>query len=291
MQRKNAPANLAQPQNTKDFVLKAIKGKGHGMIAMRNFKKGEKVSMGCDVLMRMSESDSLAEVYRNASLEDKLAFLALANQMDPKISELRTAALISGAGQHNGSMKEVESIWDTNCYSREEHRHEVTVIYRMGSRFNHSCVPNCEIEDGDFDDETETFLQIQKPVKSGEELVVTYLPDETAEDDLCTRRSYLWEGWGFHCECTKCSKEARKEKCGCIKCAAEELPDSDETSSNSSSDSEVDDSRRQRQRRHQKPPSIRLPGAGATESLHAAAKFARGRKLGVKTVLVTAGGL
>jgi hypothetical protein len=46
----SAVAKFAQ-RAPRPFQLQEVKGKGHGIIALRNFRKGEKVSMGNDVFM------------------------------------------------------------------------------------------------------------------------------------------------------------------------------------------------------------------------------------------------
>jgi hypothetical protein len=55
-------------------------------------------------------------------------------------------------------------IWDTNAYTRYgKDGQEYEVIYRMGARFNHACVPNCKTTDGETFDES--FLQIYRDVQ------------------------------------------------------------------------------------------------------------------------------
>jgi hypothetical protein len=92
----------------------------------------------------------------------------------------------------------------------------------MGSRFNHSCLPNCEIEDGS--DVEDTYLRIHRNIQEGEEMVVTYLSDELMAADLTERRNYLFDSWGFHCECVKCAKQAAKTECACQICTSAPSP-------------------------------------------------------------------
>lgn len=197
-------------RKNRGFVLRAIKGKGFGICATRDFVKGKLVPMGRDVLVCRAEGESSAQVWERTSYQNKLAFLALANQTDLSTSVRRTAI---GAEEADASVEELDSIFDTNCYARDHG----DVIYRMGSRFNHSCQPNCEIEDGS--DVEETYLRIHRNIQEGEEMVVTYLSDEIMAADLTARRNYLFESWGFHCECVKCTKQAAKTECTCQVCS------------------------------------------------------------------------
>ena len=184
-------------RKNKGFVLKPLPGKGFGIVSTKAFQKGKRVSIGNDVLMYRSERahETLATAFMRLSRDDKRAVLSLANQSDPETSKRRAAA---GVDDEDGySMEEVQEIWDTNCYAREDGE----CIYRMGSRFNHSCRPNCEIDPDDTgqwpDDCDECFLQIHRNIKAGEEMVVTYLTETETNWDLSKRRSHIWENWVY----------------------------------------------------------------------------------------------
>jgi hypothetical protein len=59
----SAVAKFAQ-RAPRPFLLQEVKGKGHGIIALRNFRKGEKVSMGNDVFMLKGPDEQVSFAIR-----------------------------------------------------------------------------------------------------------------------------------------------------------------------------------------------------------------------------------
>ena len=91
-------------RKNRGFALRAIKGKGFGICATRDFAKGKRVPMGRDALVCRAEGESSADVWARTPHDDKLAFLALANQTDLPTSVRRTAI---GAEAVEASIEEV----------------------------------------------------------------------------------------------------------------------------------------------------------------------------------------
>jgi hypothetical protein len=64
----SAVAKFAQ-RAPRPFQLQEVKGKGHGIIALRNFRKGEKVSMGNDVFMLKGPDEQVSFAIRSVLLQ------------------------------------------------------------------------------------------------------------------------------------------------------------------------------------------------------------------------------
>ncbi len=77
---------------------------------------------------------------------------------------------------------------------------KLTAIYSLSSLFNHSCEPNVGLRAPRPSNEV-TWLTL-RPVSEGEELLISYVPTDM---DLHERRSALKSGYGFECNCPKCS--------------------------------------------------------------------------------------
>lgn len=77
-------------------------------------------------------------------------------------------------------------------------------IYPMYSFINHDCEPNVRYE---IDDKLRLKVYARKPIKSGEELLTTYV---NPLHGVKLRRRELRVNWGFLCQCDRCTKELAK---------------------------------------------------------------------------------
>lgn len=84
-------------------------------------------------------------------------------------------------------------IWEANNFA--------TGVFEIASRFNHSCTPN--VDKNWNEDLKKTQFMVIRDVKQGEELSVSYLPDDW-EFDRVERLAKLKLGWGFDCDCLLC---------------------------------------------------------------------------------------
>ena len=79
-----------------------------------------------------------------------------------------------------------------------------TAVYDEISQINHSCRHNCEVHF--LSDNHEATLVAKRAIGTGEELFISYIPDnETANVE--ERRASLRD-YGFECDCVKCGPEA-----------------------------------------------------------------------------------
>lgn len=73
-------------------------------------------------------------------------------------------------------------------------------IYIVVSKLNHSCCPNCDIKFRD----SSAILVTERPLEAGEQLFISYVDDKLSRSQ---RRQLLRDGWGFECNCDRCSSE------------------------------------------------------------------------------------
>lgn len=79
-------------------------------------------------------------------------------------------------------------------------------MYYMLCRFNHSCTPNIDYY---IDDDEMTCGEALSPIKKGEQLFISYLPEADLAEDVKTRKTITQETWKFPCKCQKCAAESQ----------------------------------------------------------------------------------
>ncbi len=75
-------------------------------------------------------------------------------------------------------------------------------LYLVASYFNHSCYPNVALL-------RKNNLAVCKailPIRKGDQLFVTYVPDSEECETKKGRANYLHDTYGFNCNCTLCVK-------------------------------------------------------------------------------------
>lgn len=88
-----------------------------------------------------------------------------------------------------------------------------------GSRFNHSCAPNCTRVA--LKNNGERAFVTLRPVAIGEELTLSYLPSRMEVMGTVVRRRHLWLSRGFLCNCDRCFEpQDILRQVSCPECAA-----------------------------------------------------------------------
>ncbi|EAN86579.1 hypothetical protein C3747_21g332 [Trypanosoma cruzi] len=80
-------------------------------------------------------------------------------------------------------------------------------VYALQSAFNHSCDPNVSVSN--VDGTHDITLRTLRPVKSGEELTITYIPLENTTPE---QRNEKLKGYFFTCRCLRCQEENNGER-------------------------------------------------------------------------------
>lgn len=74
-----------------------------------------------------------------------------------------------------------------------------SAVYMLPSFYNHDCDPNMHII---WIDNAEARLKALRDIEAGEELRICYID---ASMDVEARQTILTQGYGFHCQCLRCS--------------------------------------------------------------------------------------
>ena len=92
-----------------------------------------------------------------------------------------------------------------NCITIQDGDTDIaTGLFGLGSIFNHSCQPNCEIAQKMEDRSGYGIFQTINEIKEGDELCIQYAGmNDTYQD----RQNYLMWVYGFQCQCSKCLAE------------------------------------------------------------------------------------
>ncbi|KAL8275132.1 hypothetical protein Esti_001011 [Eimeria stiedai] len=73
-------------------------------------------------------------------------------------------------------------------------------VYVLQACCNHSCVPNCAVENGG---DACICLKAERRIEAGEELTIAYVPLSLAQP----QRQCLLDGYQFICDCMRCQEE------------------------------------------------------------------------------------
>ena len=93
-----------------------------------------------------------------------------------------------------------------NCITIQDGEQDIaTGLFGLGSFFNHSCAPNCQIIQKMEDKSGYGIFQTISDVKEGEELCIQYAGQNDTYQD---RQNYLMWMYGFQCQCSKCVAES-----------------------------------------------------------------------------------
>lgn len=79
---------------------------------------------------------------------------------------------------------------------------QASTVYIILSYFNHSCAPNIHLLEG----ENHAIGITIRPIKKGQQLFVTYTADFSGEKSSTFYQRYLFEKFGFRCNCERCKE-------------------------------------------------------------------------------------
>lgn len=177
-----ASASLAGPP----FRVGPLDGKGIGVVASRDIKAGELLSSEAPVVYWDSNDSWLT---RSRSIQKQ--FDGLPPQTRDAVLELHDAHAVGG-------QKTLGGIVSTNSHTKKGT--SAGVLCLECSRFNHSCVPNCEQSWNE--DLQEVHIFASRDVRKGEELQIYYVDVRKSSED---RTSELLDKYRFCCDCPACT--------------------------------------------------------------------------------------
>ncbi|TID21701.1 hypothetical protein E6O75_ATG05096 [Venturia nashicola] len=174
------------------FEVRETEGKGLGIFAKEDIRRGTLV-LSETPLFSFNSSDgttdaALLSAFANLPSLETQAYLDLHAYLPPDYPVVN----ISEEG------RKVLGVYSANAWAGG--------VVDLGSRFNHSCVPNVHLS---HDPRTQIYdFRLVRDVKAGEELTASYislfLTRKERQDNLVR--------WGFECACPACEKTTDGKK-------------------------------------------------------------------------------
>lgn len=210
------PQPQAQPTPCGDarhlIEIRDSPGKGRGIFAKANIPRGTRI-LAESALLKANcganedpTAEAILQAFGNLSPSQQASYLELhayACHPDKQTLESQT-------GQTWDEMPELHrkvlGIYTANSFDNS-----VDSVFLLGSRFNHSCLPNTtHIFNPALDQET--FHTIQD-IGAGEELLISYID---GSNWVKSKRQQCLQEWGFECNCPACEDtpegRAKEEK-------------------------------------------------------------------------------
>ncbi|KAI1103008.1 SET domain-containing protein [Jackrogersella minutella] len=182
---KNFPIAASSAEITLPFHVDEVPGKGVGIVADRNIRKGEVILVRTPALM----VQTAPHVEMEQGARDVLYNIAV-----DKLPEKGNALFMGQMG------RDIHDKIETNCFqvyidgANESGSH--LGCYPEISRFNHDCRPNIHYRIVNM---THTTVAA-RDIEAGEELSISYIELKLSREE---RRSRL-RRWGFECSCSHC---------------------------------------------------------------------------------------
>lgn len=165
------------------FEIKEIEGKGMGVVATRDIKAGELILKETPLVTHSNGAPTavLEQLVSTLSESDKDAYNSL--YVNPSLAWL----------------PRIMAVFKTNAIGLGENA-DIGGVFVEGSRFNHSCRPNCShMWDKKFGVQ---WLIAGREIKQGEEICIFY---NVMREPREVRQRWLKEMFGFDCNCEACS--------------------------------------------------------------------------------------
>ncbi|KAF9346707.1 hypothetical protein BGX26_001788, partial [Mortierella sp. AD094] len=169
------------------YIVKDVPGKGKGMFATRDIKRGTCVISEKPLVCVGPSLPKTLPTVASMSKKNIKSFLALRNiysqeEMTEVAGIIKTNALPLGENSENGG------------------------VYRVISRINHSCAPNVR---HNWNPRTEKeYIRAMEDIPAGSEILTDYiLPLLTREE----RQKMLLQDFRFTCQCRICDVASSKE--------------------------------------------------------------------------------
>jgi len=185
------------------FKAVDLPGKGCGVVAFRDIKRGELI---------LSE-EPLIQLpwwirHSHCPYKEKKTFLENSvRHMDKKKRDGFWS--LHDSKVEDGERKTIDGIWRTNNFAlgASGPRADNGLFLKI-SRFNHSCDPTGEFRWNKARGRQE--IRAVRDIKAGTELTISYFTYQIAVLSQAERRQFLWDHYGFPCDCTPCSLQGEE---------------------------------------------------------------------------------
>ncbi|KAK4239850.1 hypothetical protein C8A03DRAFT_32043 [Achaetomium macrosporum] len=195
--------------NPAKFEMRAIPGKGMGLIATAYIQRGD---------LLMAENPSLMVDYRAFNELTKVQYTSLQGHAVSNLPSSHSAIVLNLSAHttdtsHLTLEEHVDLIASTNCFDidpdegDEDQHNSFYSLFPAIARFNHDCRPNADYV---FSHRTlAQYIYAARDIAPGEELTISYI------NPLMSRaeRQGRLKQWGFECACPLCTLDgARREE-------------------------------------------------------------------------------
>lgn len=193
------------------FTIKTTEGRGLGIYATRTIRAGERILEERPLLAAIqtngeSNLDAVLSIYRSLSVEKQQAYLSL--HPAPDLKQLLLDHCMQQSDDHELAdlVATITAILKTNSFTFGRPRpngRSLSVVFNLGSRFNHSCTPNAI-----YSYNTTTWLgawHALRDIAEGEEMVISYIGNNLKPTAL---RQMQLDHYEFTCACSCCGDDA-----------------------------------------------------------------------------------
>lgn len=205
--------NSTQDTETSPIILKNLPGRGVGVVATRLIPSGS-IILQEDAIMTLPGPPPVATL---PFLEDLVqGYISCKPEIRRRVLSLHAyprsghedvvRGLFAGArpndqltGEELDLVCRLYSIFTTNDF--EDTDPSKCSLFLEASRFNHSCIPNCDYGHMPNGRHPKITIRTIGDIQPDEELTLTYLINYEPRDK---RRADTKRGWGFECNCPAC---------------------------------------------------------------------------------------
>ncbi|KAF4637562.1 hypothetical protein G7Y89_g544 [Cudoniella acicularis] len=179
----------------KPWSTRQIEGKGIGMIASRDLKRGDLITSTTPVLL----------VYPSSFLRSSIMELLLRRAIEqlPRSSQ---DAYLNLATIFGDEAVKIQDVLKANTFEVQVGGVMHLAVFPEQSRMNHDCGPNAQYY---IDHERLThYVHATRPILKGEEITISYTDPLQPTSD---RQKHLKVAFHFTCSCSRCSSASESD--------------------------------------------------------------------------------
>jgi len=186
------------------FVSRQIDGKGIGVIATKTIQESELIIREKPLLVIPWWVRQTVAGFPKNCVEDFLC-----DMLDELPEEKKNIYMSLSDCKSECNEKTELGIWRTNNFALGISNSKCSNgIFPTIARFNHSCVPNSEFAWNEKKQVQE--VRALRKIETGEEITLCYFTSKWQLESAEVRKNYLFQSYGFYCDCKSCSLTGTK---------------------------------------------------------------------------------
>lgn len=183
-----------------DFEIRDCgEGRGKGVFALRPFRSGDKILVERPVIVISEEIDPFLSV--------TLEYNKLPDSIKAAVDDLYKLPLDHFVRVFNLPPRELKRFSDKPYQLAFLSNRFAEGLFITASRFNHSCLANCELHF--IDDFNVGIISALTDIEKDDELTISYVG---FYDDLIRDPDMIYKKWGFKCKCKRCTDNLTHQK-------------------------------------------------------------------------------